>query len=66
MYLYFYDNCEGFIIASGVLRKALIPLEELNSYVSRNADLNLIFCETLLFVNFQSYNTEHYNDNRQT
>jgi len=66
MYRYFYDNCEGFIIADGVLRKALIPLEELNSYVSRNADLNLIFFKTLLFVSFESYNTEHCNDNRQT
>jgi hypothetical protein len=26
MYRYFYDNCKGFIIESGVLRKVLIPL----------------------------------------
>ena len=36
MYRYIYDNCKGFIIESGVLRKVLIPLEELNSYVNRN------------------------------
>jgi hypothetical protein len=66
MYRYFYDNCGGFIIESGVLRKALIPLEELSIYISRNTELSLIFFKTLLFFSFESYNTKHYNDNMQT
>jgi hypothetical protein len=66
MYRYFYDNCKGFITESCVLRKVLIPLEESNSYVSRNKELNLIFCKTLPFFSFESYNTWHNNDKRQT
>ena len=50
MYRYFDDNFKGFIIENGVLRKILISLEELNSYVRRNTELNLIFCKTLLFL----------------
>jgi len=62
---YFYDNCKGFITENCILRKVPIPLEEPNRHVSRNTELNLIFCKTLPFFSFESYNTCHYNNNRQ-
>jgi hypothetical protein len=48
MYRYFYINCEGSIMESGVLRTFLIPLEELNNYANQSTQLYLIFCKTVL------------------